>query len=268
MTATVLRRLERAETLARALVTPVAVPDPVALFRAAAGEADPWQAAVLRSAAPRLLLNCSRQSGKSTVAATIAVHTALSEAGSLVLLLSPSLRQSQEIFRKALDVYHAGGSPVPPETENRLTLELANGSRVLSLPGTERTVRGFSGVRLLVVDEASRVDDDLYRSVRPMLAVSHGRLIALSTPWGKRGWWFQEWTEGGPTWARVEVPADRCPRISAEFLEEERRSLGPLFFQSEYACAFVDTVDQVFRGEDIAAALDPGVTPLFGEVAS
>jgi hypothetical protein len=258
-----LKRLERAETLARALVDPPAAPDPVALFRPAFGEPDPWQREVLVSRAGRILMNCSRQSGKSTVAATIGVYEALSEAGALVLLLSPSLRQSQELFRKVLDVYRAAGRPVLAEAENRLTLELANGSRIVSLPGTEKTVRGFSGVRLLLVDEASRVPDELHASVRPMLAVSGGRMIALSTPWGCRGFFYEEWISDRP-WLRVEVPATQCPRISKEFLAEERASMGHLFFASEYECRFVDTLDQVFGSEHIRAALDDTLTPLWG----
>jgi hypothetical protein len=96
-----------------------------------------------------------------------------------------------------------------------------------------------------------------------MLAVSGGRLIALSTPWGKRGWWHAEWTEGGPGWERYEIPAARCPRIPPAFLEEERRSMGPLFFASEYACQFVETEDQLFAYADIAAAISAEVEPLF-----
>jgi hypothetical protein len=45
---------------------------------------------------------------------------------------------------------------------------------------------------MLVIDEASRVDDTLYLAVRPLLAVSGGRLVALSTPFGKRGWFHDE----------------------------------------------------------------------------
>jgi hypothetical protein len=132
-----------AADLARAL-------DPVRLAEAASIVPDPWQAEALRSCAPRILLNCSRQSGKSTVTAILAVHTALYEPGALVLLLSPSLRQSQELFRKALGVYRALGRPVPAEAENTLAVQLENHSRILSLPGKEHTVRGYSGVRLLV----------------------------------------------------------------------------------------------------------------------
>jgi len=109
--------------------------DPVRLSQAAGIEPDPWQAQVLRSSAPRMLLNCSRQSGKSTTVATLAVHTALYEAGALVLLLSPSLRQSGELFKKALSVYQALGRPVPAQSESALQLELENGSRIVSLPG-------------------------------------------------------------------------------------------------------------------------------------
>ncbi len=235
-----------AADLARAL-------DPAAFSEQAGLVPDPWQAGVLRSAAPRLLLNCSRQSGKSTVTGVLAVHTALYTPGALVLLLSPTLRQSQELFKKCLAVYRALGRPVPPETESALRLELENDSRILSLPGKEHTVRGFSGVRLLVVDEASRVPDDLYYSMRPMLAVSGGRLVALSTPFGTRGWWYEAWRSDEP-WERYEVPATSCPRIPAAFLEEERRNLGQWWYEQEYGCEFLDALTQAFRREDIEQA--------------
>lgn len=237
--------------------------DPVALSRRVGIEPDPWQAAVLRSVSPRLLLNCCRQSGKSTTTATLAVHTALFEPESLCLLLSPTERQSGELFKKAIAVYGTAGRPVVSQSETALTLTLENGSRIVALPGKEKTVRGYSGVRLLIIDEASRVEDTLYQSVRPMLAVSGGRLVALSTAWGKRGWFFTEWTEGGTGWERIEVPATACPRITPAFLEEERHHMPPLVFASEYSCQFVETLDSVFAFDDIQAALDPTLTPLF-----
>jgi len=234
--------------------------DPVLLARRAGIEPDPWQAEVLRSAAPRRLLNCSRQSGKSTVAA---VHAALYEPGSLVLLLSPALRQSGELFRKVLDIYRALDHAEPPAAESALRLELENGSRIVALPGKEGTIRGYSGVRRLLIDEASRVPDELYRSVRPMLAVSGGDLDAMSTPFGTRGWWFEAWRSEEP-WERVEIPATMVPRISPAFLDEERRSMGAWWFNQEYLCQFEDAEDAVFRYDDIIAALSPVVAPLYG----
>lgn len=140
---------------------------------------------------------------------------------------------------------------------------LANGSRIVSLPGTEATIRGYSGVRLLVIDEAARVPDDLYYSVRPMLAVSGGRLVALSTPFGKRGWFHQEYTEGHG-WERIKISAHDCPRIGPDFLEEERRSLPAMFFASEYMVEFTEAEDSVFTYEHVQAALSTEVQPLFG----
>jgi hypothetical protein len=160
-----------------------------------------------------MLLLYSRQAGKSQTAAALALRAALLEPPALVLLLSPSQRQSGELFRsKVLRLWRALGSPAKARQPTQLQLELANGSRLISLPGDEETIRGYSGVSLLVVDEASRVPDALYCSVRPMLAVSRGRLIALSTPFGKRGWFFEEWT-GAAAWRRVEIRASQCPRI-------------------------------------------------------
>lgn len=247
--------------LARAL-------DPVILARDSGFTPDAWQADVLRSESDRLLLNCSRQSGKSTTAGVIATHAAVYEPGSLTLLLSPSQRQSAELFRKVLDCFRVVAQDVPTEAESALRLELENGSRIISLPGKEATIRGFSGVDLLIVDEAARVEDTLYFSVRPMLAVSGGRLIAMSTPFGKRGWWHSEWESGSERWERIEIPATECPRISEAFLAEERATLGSWWFEQEYLCQFKDAADSVFSFEDIQAAMDSAVVPLFGRAAS
>jgi hypothetical protein len=236
--------------------------DPAAVMTAGHMDPDPWQEGLLRSEAERVMLLCSRQAGKSSVSAALAVRTALLQPDSPVLLLSPSQRQSGELFRKVLDLYTALGRPVPPVRESALQLELANGSRVLSLPGTEGTVRGFSRVALLIIDEAARVSDPLYYAVRPMLAVSRGRLVALSTPFGQRGWFYDEWSGEG-AWERVRVTADQVPRITKEFLEEERRALGERWYAQEFCCSFETTTDAVFDYRDIQAALVDDVQPLF-----
>jgi hypothetical protein len=211
--------------------------DPSLILEARGIIPDPWQRALLLSAERQILLNCSRQSGKSTAVSALALHTALFTAGALVLLLSPSQRQSSEIFRKVLDAYKALGKPLPARQQTQLRLELANGSRVLCLPGREGTIRSFGGVNLLVLDEAARIPDDLYRSVRPMLAVSQGRLVALSTPFGQRGWFWQEWESDGP-WKKVRITWRDCPRITPQFIAEETRAMGLSWVQQEYECLF------------------------------
>jgi hypothetical protein len=237
--------------------------DRVSFARALGLEPDGWQEELLCSTSDRVLLNCSRQSGKSTISGVIALHRALYHPGSLVLCLAPALRQSQELFGKVLGFYRDLGRPVSPQGERKLSLELENGSRIVTLPGSEKTIRGFSGTSLLVLDEAARVEDELYFAVRPMLAVSGGALMMLSTPYGKRGVFYEEWT-GGHGWERYEVPANQCPRISGEFLEEERAVLPSWVYRQEYECSFEETEDQVFTTEMVERALTSEVTPLFG----
>jgi hypothetical protein len=145
-------------------------------------------------------------------------------------------------------------------------MNLASGSRIEALPGTEKTIRGFSGVDLLIVDEAARVADELYYTVRPMLAVSGGRLMLLSTPFGKRGVFYEEWTGDG-AWERYTVTAEECPRIPPAFLEEERKTLGPWWFAQEFECKVMDRLDQVFATEVIDKAITDEVAPLFGGAA-
>ncbi|MBI2389497.1 MAG: hypothetical protein HYV09_07865 [Deltaproteobacteria bacterium] len=237
--------------------------DPAAFAIEALGiTPDPWQHSFLRSTARRQILLCSRQSGKSTVAAIAALHRALFYPQSLVLVVSPSIRQSGELFRKI--VHHVTRLAVAPDLseESRLSMRLANGSRVLSLPSSPETIRGFSAASLVIEDEAAFVDDDCYVAIRPMLAVSKGRLVLMSTPFGRRGHFYREWSSGGGQWERFSVTAAQCPRISPEFLAEERESLGAWRWLQEYGAEFVESDDQLFAIDLVQAAIASDVEPL------
>jgi hypothetical protein len=129
-----------------------------------------------------------------------------------------------------------------------------NGSTVVGLPENEEKIRGFSDVRLLLVDEASTVDEALYEAVTPMLAVSNGTMWLLSTPRGPRGFFYREWT-GREPWVRLSVPAAECPRFSKEFLDEERRRKDRRTFRQEYLCEFVDDHTCLFLKAD--RTMDP-----------
>jgi hypothetical protein len=241
---------------------------PVALAELAGFDPDAWQRDVLSSDAHQIIMLVSRQGGKSTVSSVRALHKALFAPGSLVLLLAPSYRQSKELFRKVKAAYACLPDARRIASESALEMEFANGSRIVALPGREETIRGFSGVALLIVDEASLVPDALYQAIRPMLAVSGGSILLLSTPRGKRGFFHHEWTQGGDSWHRTKITAVDCPRISKEWLETERAAIGDWWFRQEYLCEFVETLDQVFSYEEIQRALDDDVQPLTFGVAA
>jgi hypothetical protein len=226
------------------------------IARGAGFDPDPWQADVLRSTAPRILLNCCRQSGKSTTVALLAAHMALYVEESLTLIVSPTERQSAETLLKVRGVLAtAVGWPLTAEADGVTHLELANASRVIALSGQrEGSLRGYSGANLVIFDEAARCVDVLYFAVSPVVAVSGGRIVLLSTPFGRRGFFSDLW-HGTEPWQRVVITADACARIPRAFLEEQRRVMGTGWYEQEFYCTFMESQTAAFREEDIDAAI-------------
>jgi hypothetical protein len=174
--------------------------------------------------------------------------------------VAPVEEQANELLRKVTNAYHAIGEPVGTVREAVTRLELANGSRVIALPGKESRMRSYSAA-LVVVDEAARVLDGVLYAVSPTMAVTGGRFIALSTAFAKSGWFYQTWNDPAEPYLRLSIRATDCPRIPREFLAAERRKLGERWFGMEYENVFGDDVAAVFDHEDIAAALSPDVKP-------
>jgi hypothetical protein len=231
------------------------VEDPVEWARSRLGfEADEKQAQVLRSESRRGILNCSRQWGKSTVTAAKALYYAMHHPRSLTIVVSPTGRQSRELVRKVAGFVERLRIRPRGDGGGDKSLVLPNGSRIVALPGSEATVRGFSAVGLLLIDEAAGVPEELYVAVRPMLAVSDGALWMMSTPRGRRGFFYEAWENGGPDWERIEAPATECPRISRAFLDRERHDVGLREFQQEYLCVFEDSVSKVFDSKLVDGA--------------
>ena len=147
------------------------------------------------------------------------------------------------------------GWKIRGDGDNEVSLALPNESRIVGLRGVESTARGFSAAELLLVDEAARVDDELYAAMRPVLAVSNGSVWLMSTPYGRRGFFFETWERGGPEWKRVRVPATECLRISKEFLEKERKTMPDRTFRQEYLCEFGENAVSVFSERLIREAI-------------
>ena len=212
---------------------------------------EPAQESLLQTTGPRVILNCTRQWGKSTMAACVALHRAYNRPNSLVLIVSPTQRQSTELIKKIRElVFRLGIEPQGGAT----SLCLPNRSRIEALPGIERNIRGFSSANLILIDEAARVGDELYRAVRPMLANVKGDLWLMSTPYGKQGFFFHSWSDASLHWTRVSVKASDCPRFTPEFLEEERIVQGDSWFRQEYMCEFMESETNIFTYEEIQRA--------------
>ena len=236
--------------------------DPVLWAREVLGyHPDEWQAKLMRSRSKKIILNCSRQSGKSTTCAALGLHESIYRRPSFGLVIAPSKDQSAELMLKFDEFRSAVELPSDYlSTDTKLAVRFSNGNRFIARPGSEKSSRGFSAVTLLLEDEAARVPDPLYSSVRPMLAVSNGRHILMSTPFGKQNHFFKIWDAQRDIWEWYEIPAEMCPRISKQFLEEEKRI--NLWFEQEYHCAFLDAEGSVFSSDLFKSLANPSVTPL------
>ena len=240
--------------------------DPVKFAQSLGIDPDPWQEDILRSESKRIILNCARQTGKSSIVAIIALHHWLYTPNAMVIVISHTLQQSAETFRKIHNYYRQIAKPVLSITESVHRLELQNGSRVVTLTGqSPDSIRGFSNVSLLIIDEASQVPDEAYYAARPMLAVNNGRIILLSTPHGRRGFYWQAWAYEDD-WKKVEINADQCPRLTKAFIVEEKALYPSWFFRQEYYNEFAEGVTSVFRAEDIDAAFDHPELPTRWEI--
>jgi cytochrome c-type biogenesis protein CcmE len=248
-----LRRLEAHSTIVERPTIPAY---PVEFAMSLGIEPDPWRIEVLASDHPRKILCCGRQTGKSTVGAILAVHKALTQPGSTVLVVAPGERQAKLLFSKAKRLYEQAGHPLPAHSERRTGLELSNGSIIEALPAVERTTRGYS-VDLLVVDEAAAVPDVDYHGILPALIATQGEQVLLSTPRGKRGFFWELW-HSDDDWQRMMVRSDEVERIRTEDLEVFRQTMPEQFFEQEFHCEFLDTEGALFGYDDIERALAAG----------
>jgi terminase large subunit-like protein len=244
--------------------------DPALILQDAGLTPDPWQADLMRCPDCWTMICATGRCGKTTVAAALILRKMLLEPKQTVLVLSPSEKQSRELYQEhVLEIWRAIGSPLKSSEPMDLRWKLANKSRLIALAENEKTARTYTA-HLVVYDEAARVDKPLYDATTRMLGTTGGRGIALSTPFGRRGWFFDEWTKGKQVepgkeghnlharhWKKIRVVASMCPRLSPEFLAAERASKGDAIYRQEYEAEFLADTSQYFADDDIAAAFVP-----------
>ena len=215
----------------------------------------------------RVMLCCHRQYGKSSLGSLVCFHEALFHPKSLCLLVSPSLRQSSENFRKVGDALDSITPRPDLEEDNKLTLQFSNGSRIISLPGTQKTVRGFTAPDLVLIDEASEAADELFTALFPMFTSNpKGRLILASTPKGKRGFFYRLWDADAPEWMKIMKRASENPRLDPEILAEARRTLPEWEYRQEYECEFVSDEFSIFDEDRMNKALSDDFEEINAEV--
>lgn len=231
--------------------------DPTKHFNVLKESPDDWQQSALLLRCPKIntIICTSRQAGKSTVISVKAANKAIYTTDALVLVLAPTERQSKELFLKIKKCIKATPGAPAILKENAKEIELSNGSRIVCLPGKAENVAGYSAPALVIIDEACYAKDNLYNTVSPMLAISKGELVLISTPFIRSGFFYDIWSDiKDESWLRIEIPATKVPRITPEFLAKERRRLGEWWFMSQYMCKFQEAQDSLITEDMIERA--------------
>ncbi len=256
-----------------------------------------WQEQVVSCPGKRIILLCSRQAGKSTSVSSVPCHSAKYYPKSLNLVMAPTEDQAVEDMIKVKDFIAHDPTYPDLKRDGADIIELDNGSRIIVVVATDRAARGYSRPRTIMVDEASRMPDVVYKSgIIPMLNHSpESRLYVLSTPFGQTGFFYEIWTRPTRTWTKIFVrtPWDTDPsdplhlhpaRPEKDFrnwcwqdgvygyysanhrdlAEQEAilEEIGIMQYQQEFCCDFVEMNGQVFGNEDMQRFFTNRVEPM------
>ena len=208
---------------------------------------DKWQQEVL-DCKGNICLRSGRQVGKSFIISRKAGDFALKHPNKFILIIASVERQSELIFEKVLTYVHDTSRISIKMGKDRPTkhkLQLKNGSTILCVPTGESGygIRGFT-IDMLIADEAAFIPEAVWTAVTPMLAVTQGFIILLSTPFGREGYFARCFTD--PAYTKFHISSEDCPRIDKSFLAHEKATMTRLQYQQEYQGLFVDDLMQFF----------------------
>lgn len=212
---------------------------------------DEWQKEVLKTEG-NIVLRSGRQVGKSTVISIMAGDYAANNSNKTIMIIAAVERQAFLLFDKCLkymEVNYAKMIKTGRERPTKSKIELRNGSKIYCLPTglSGNNIRGFT-IDLLIADEAAFIPDDVFYSVTPALAARQGaRIVLLSTPFGREGYFAQAFKDD--TFSKFHVSSEECPRIAKDFLAQEKIRMSKRQYAQEYLGEFVDELMQWFPDE-------------------
>lgn len=213
-----------------------------------------YQSDFMDSDSNRKAAVCGRRVGKSTMASWLALWYAVTHSDSEVLITAKAQRQSMELFNEVKRQIR--DSDIAEEQwgitrDTRTEINFDNGARIMCLPvGNDGSnIRGY-GTDLLIVDEAAFIPDKIFQQVlSQMLAVGESTFVLLSTPFGKKGFLYDRFTDDD--WYTLQIPSWENEFIDDDFIEEQRRNLTTTQFQQEIEGKFVENTDKYFAREDL-----------------
>jgi len=246
---------------------------------------DPWQQKFLETKGDKILCT-GRQSGKSVICSQDAGEYSVLNANQTILMIAPTERQAYALFEKTLNYLLDKHPRMIKKGKDRPTqtkIYLTNGTKIYCVPTgiAGIGIRGFT-INRLYVDEASRVPEDVWTAVTPMLLTTGGSMILLSTPAGKRGLFYECWENKGENYnsfARFSISSEEVVEQrticdswtqyqkdkAIEHLAREKERMTRCQYAQEYLGKFMDELKQFFPTELIKSCMiiprNEGYTP-------
>jgi len=207
------------------------------------------QTEVLDIDAKYLILCCNRQWGKTTTIALKALHRAITIPDQTIVIISRTKLQAGILIDRACTYAVRLGHKIRRALGHQFSLQLPNGSKIFAVPHTTDTSVGNTA-NVLIVDEAALVKDQVYFSVSPFVARTHGAIWLMSTPRRPAGFFHNIWTNGDQRWHRIFSTVKDCPDIDPDFLEMQKK-IDEIKYRQDFDCEFLQPANRLFTEEMI-----------------
>ena len=229
---------------------------------------DDWQREILDCREKYILLCKGRQIGGTTIMARKCADRMISQRGCQIVVISLTEDQAQLVITMVLTYLEINHKPWirKPYSRNitKGSIRLNNGSSIISRPvgTTGDSVRGFTG-HVLYLNESSRMSEFVFEAAKPILLTTDGEIWMDSTPFGKKGYFYNSFINKHKRWKVFYVSSEECienraisatwtkeQRKSAlEFLEQEKKDMTKLQYGQEYLGKFMEDLNQLFSDE-------------------
>ena len=205
----------------------------------------PFQDMALQSLAlnKKNIILKSRQMGITTLVAAYSLWLMTFHSDKEILCISITQETSKAIVTKVRFANDnlPGWLKRKASEDNRLSLKLDNGSRIVAASSAGTTGRS-SALSLLIVDEAAFIDgiEDIWLSSQFTLSTG-GNVIVLSTPNGVGNWFHKMWTEsesGVNDLYRISLPWHLHPERDQTWRDEQTKLSGAKGAAQECDCEF------------------------------
>ena len=215
----------------------------------------PHQVAAADADAFVTVIAAARRTGKTTLVELLAAWTCFRERDVRVVILSATQDASRRVTESIAGRLGSSRLTRGAVVDDHATrIRLANGSEIVSLPASQRQVRGYGrGVKLLVIDEAGFVTDELWRAAHYIALderANGSRILLTGTPWGGAEAFFRQafvaGRDGDPDHSAHHWTYEVNPLLDRAYLERQRGRVSPAEYAAEVLGEWSDAAGALF----------------------